>query len=286
MPEVQANGVTLYYESNGEGYPLIWAHEFGGDYRSWEPQVRFFSRRYRVITYNARGYPPSEVPTDEAVYTQDNAIDDLKCLMDALGISEAHIAGLSMGGTLALNFGIKYPHMAKSLVVSSAGTGSNDPEAFRQTVSAFASRMQEGGMEAMRDYAKGPARVQLMRKDPKGWQEFSDQLAEHSPVGSALTFRGVQGGRPPVFALEEQMKALRVPTLIMLGDEDDACIEPSIFMKRCIPGSGLVMLPQSGHPINLEEPDLFNRSVLDFLTAVEAGKWATREPGMIGGSLT
>ncbi len=286
MPELQANGVTLYYESHGDGYPLIWGHEFAGDYRSWEPQVRFFSRRYRVITYNARGYPPSEVPTDKAVYTQDNAVDDMKGVLDALGISEAHIAGLSMGGTLALNFGIKYPHMAKSLVVAAAGTGSNDPAAFRRTVTEFARRMEEGGMEAMREYARGPARVQLMRKDPKGWREFSDQLAEHSPMGSALTFRGVQGGRPPVFALEEQMKALRAPTLIMLGDEDDACIEPSVFMKRCIPSSGLVIFPQSGHPINLEEPDLFNRTVLDFLTAVEAGKWAAHDPGAAAGSLT
>jgi len=286
MPEVKANGVTLYYESNGEGYPLFFAHEFGGDYRSWEPQVRFFSRRYRVITYNARGYPPSEVPTDLAAYTQDNAIDDLKGLMDGLGISKAHIVGLSMGGTLSLSFGIKYPYMAKSLVISSAGTGSDNPEAFRKTIDERARLMEEGGMESMRDYARGPARVQLLRKDPKGWQEFSDQLSEHSPIGSALTFRGVQGGRAPVYTLEEQMKAMMVPTLIMLGDEDDACIEPSVFMKRNIPCSGLVMFPQSGHPINLEEPDLFNRSISDFLTAVEAGKWATFDPGDASGSLT
>ena len=216
MPKVDLNGVGIYYEETGEGFPLVFAHELAGNTESWKAQVSYFSRRYRVITYNARGYPPSEVPTDGSVYTEDNAVDDMKGVLDALGIAEAHIAGLSMGGTLALNFGIKYPHMAKSLVVAAAGTGSNDPAAFRRTVTEFARRMEEGGMEALREYARGPARVQLMRKDPKGWREFSDQLAEHSPMGSALTFRGVQGGRPPVFALEEQMKALQVPTLIML----------------------------------------------------------------------
>lgn len=286
MPTAQVNGINIYYESHGEGYPLVLAHEFAGDYRSWEPQVRFFSRRYRVITYCARGYPPSDVPTDESLYTQEHAVEDLRGLLEFLGIEQAHIGGLSMGGSLAVNFGLAHPEMAKSLIVASAGTGSTDPEGFGRNINERARKMESGGMDAMSDYARGPARVQLMRKDPKGWQEFSEQLMSHSNVGSAMTFRGVQGKRPPIFVLEEKLKALDVPTLIMAGDEDDPCIEPSIFLKRCIPASGLVMFPQSGHAINLEEPDLFNRSVLDFLTAVEAGKWARRDLGAESGSLT
>ena len=286
MPYAEINGVNLYYESTGDGFPLVWSHEFAGDYRSWEPQVRFFSRRYRVITYCARGYPPSDVPGGLDAYSQEQAVDDLRGLLGYLGIKRAHVGGLSMGGNVALNFGLAHPRLARSLVVAGTGTGSDAPISFAGNVAEFAGRLESGGMAAMEDYTRGPARVQLLRKDPKGWREFADQFAEHSATGSALTFRGVQGRRPPIYALEDRLRALDVPTLIMVGDEDDPCIEPAIFTKRSIPGSGLAMIPQSGHAINLEEPDLFNRLVLDFLTAVESESWARRDAGLASGSLT
>ena len=285
MPLAHVNGVDLYYEQHGSGFPLVWSHEFAGDYRSWKPQVQFFSRRYTVITYNARGYPPSDVPDSIDDYTQEQSVEDLKGLLDHLGIEFAHIGGLSMGGNVALNFGLTYPHMARSLVVAGTGSGSTDPEAFRANVNQRADDMRAGGMESMGDYSNSPTRVQLLRKDPLGYEEFRQGLMEHSGLGSALTFSGVQGRRPTIFALEDRMKALDVPTLIMTGDEDDPCIETSVFMKRCIPKSGLAVIPQSGHAINLEEPDLFNRLVFDFLTAVEQGAWATQGAGDQSGNL-
>ena len=285
MPLAPVNGINLYYEEHGEGFPLIWSHEFAGDYRSWKPQVNFFSRRYRVIAYNARGYPPSDVPECIDDYTQQQSVDDLKGLLDHLGIDCAHVGGLSMGGNVALNFGLTYPRTARSLIVAGTGAGSTDTEAFRKNVSQRAGDMRARGMEAMDDYSNSQTRVQLRRKDPLGYEEFRRGLMEHSPLGSALTFSGVQGRRPTIFALEDRMKALDVPTLIMTGDEDEPCIETSVFMKRCIPKSGLAMIPQSGHAINLEEPDLFNRIVLDFLTAVEQGAWATQGDGDESGNL-
>ena len=285
MPLAPVNGIKLYYEEHGSGFPLVFSHEFAGDYRSWNQQVNFFSRRYRVITYNARGYPPSDVPTSIDDYTQAQSVDDLKGLLDYLDIDLAHIAGLSMGGNVALNFGLTYPDMARSLVVAGTGAGSTDPEAFRVNVNSRADAMRAGGMEAMDDYSNSNTRAQLLRKDPLGFEEFRQGLMEHSPIGSALTFAGVQGRRPTIFALEDRMKALRVPTLIMTGDEDEPCIETSVFMKRCIPKSGLAVIPQSGHAINLEEPDLFNRLVFDFLTAVEQGAWAEQGAGDASGNL-
>ncbi|HLF78972.1 MAG TPA: alpha/beta hydrolase [Dehalococcoidia bacterium] len=274
MPSAKVNGVEIAYQESGTGYPLVWCHEFAGSMESWEPQVHFFSRRYRVITYNARGYPPSEVPSDPAAYSQDHAVEDLYGLLKHLGIARAHIGGLSMGGSTTLHFGIRHPEMARSLIIAAAGSGSTNPDEFRATSRALADRLDREGGAGMRDYAMGPSRLQLKRKDPTGWDTFATLLSQHSPLGSAMTMRGVQAGRPPIFAWEEQMKALQVPTLILCGDEDEACIEPSLFMKRHIPYSGLAFFPQSGHPINLEEPDLYNRLCLDFLTAVEAGKWA------------
>ncbi len=285
MPKALINGVNLFYEVHGEGFPLIWSHEFAGDYRSWTPQVRFFSRRYRTITYNARGYPPSDVPSDPEAYSQDQSVEDLCGLLKHLEIEHAHIGGLSMGGNVALNFGLKYPQMAKSLIVAATGSGSTDPEPFRQRIEKLAKRLETEGIEAMTGYMNGPGRAQLRRKDPKGWQESSEHFLEHSNIGSALILRGVLKRRPTIFDLEPKLRALEVPTLIMVGDEDDPCIEPGIAMKRFIPMSGLVVFPQSGHAINIEEPDLFNRLVLDFLTAVEAGKWPKHETGAVQESL-
>ena len=256
---------------------MVWSHEFAGCHDSWEPQVRFFSRRYRVITYAARGYPPSEVPSEPEAYSQDHSVEDLYLLMKHLGIDQAHLGGLSMGGSVVLNFGIAHPQMARSLIVASAGSGSDDRETFLATFQAISDRLLSEGMEAVADeYARGETRVQFLRKDPRGWQEFHKGLASHSALGSALTFRGFQMKRPTVYALEDKLRQLQVPTLIMIGDEDEPCVEPAVFMKRNIPGAGLSVFPQSGHTINLEEPDLFNRTVLDFLTAVEADRWPKR----------
>ena len=285
MPKALIDGVAIYYESHGDGFPLVWSHEFAGDYRSWEDQVRFFSRRYRVITYNARGYPPSDVPDDPDAYSQERSVEDLKGLLDHLGIESAHVGGLSMGGSVALHFGLRYPNIARSLIVAGAGTGSVDPGEFRRTANRLANQMEAGGMQAMSDYAKGPVRVQLMAKDPMGWERFNSQFLSHSSAGSFRTFRGFQAKRAPIFDHEPELRALDVPTLILLGDEDDPCIEPGVFMKRRIRRSGMAVFPKSGHAINLEEPDLFNRTVGDFLSAVETNSWPERLVGAEAGRL-
>ncbi len=272
MPSFSADGVNIYYEITGRGFPLVWCHEFAGNYESWEPQARYFSRRYQVITYSARGYPPSDVPEDPAAYSQDQAVEDLHRLLRHLGIEQAYIGGLSMGGTTALNFGIAHPDIAKALIIASAGAGSDNAEEFRQSGDALITRFGIEGMEAVAcDYARGETRLQFLRKDPRGWEEFHRGLASHSALGSALTYQGVQLIRPTVYALEEKLRGLSMPVLVMIGDEDDPCVETAVFMKRAIPAAGLTMFPQSGHTINLEEPDLFNRAVSDFLTAVEGG---------------
>ncbi len=282
MPnKAPVNGIELYYEEAGSGYPLIFCHEFAGDLRSWEPQVRHFSRHYRVITYNARGYPPSDVPNDVSAYSQMQAVEDIVGLMQHLQLAHAHLVGLSMGGYAVLHLGLNYPNLARSLVVAGCGYGSvsEDRTKFQQDVEQTAQRIENDGIAAMAAmYSRGPTRVQFSDKDQRGWQEFADQLAEHSAVGAAMTFRGVQGQRPSVYELGDQMRQMTVPTLIVTGDEDEPCLEPGLFMKRAIPGSGLVVIPKSGHTINLEEPDAFNRVISEFLTLVEADKWGLRNP--------
>src|SRR5262245_38128189 len=169
MPHLTTDdNVKLYYEDSGSGIPIVFVHEFAGDYRAWESQVRHFARCYRCITYNARGYPPSDVPAEGERYSQDRARDDIRAVLDALKIDKAHIVGLSMGGFAALHFGFTYPQRARSLVVAGCGYGAapNQRQQFAAEAEAAARRFEEASMaKAAEAYALGPTRVQFQNKD-------------------------------------------------------------------------------------------------------------------------
>lgn len=288
MPKLTtSDGVSLHYEEAGSGTPLVFVHEFAGDGRSWEPQMRFFSRRYRCIAYNARGYPPSDVP-EHGYYSQDLAREDLRAVVEHADAGPAHIVGLSMGGFAALHFGLHHASHALSLVVAGCGYGAEKDrrEQFKVETESTAQLIESGSGGAFADtYGTGPTRVQFQNKDPRGWQEFRDQLAEHSLLGAAGTMRGVQKERPSLFDLEQQMRELQVPTLLLTGDEDEPCLLPNIFMKRCIPSAALEVMPNAGHTINLEDPERFNTAVASFLAQVEAGRWPSRDPRSTGDSI-
>jgi pimeloyl-ACP methyl ester carboxylesterase len=282
MPHLTTDdGIKLHYEEVGRGIPIIFVHEFAGDTRSYEMQLRYFGQRYRCIAYNARGYPPSDVPENGALYSQERARDDIRAVLDALKIDQAHIVGLSMGGFAALHFGFTYRDRARSLVIAGCGYGAApDKRAqFAAEAEAAAKGFEQTGMaKAAEAYALGPTRVQFQNKDPRGWQQFADQLAEHSTEGSARTMRGVQARRPSLFDLVDKMGTITAPTLIMTGDEDWPCLEPGLLMKRTIPTAALVVMPNAGHTINLEDPMAFNQHIADFLHTVDVGAWRKRDP--------
>jgi pimeloyl-ACP methyl ester carboxylesterase len=266
----------------------VFVHEFGGSHRSWEPQMRFFSRRHRCIAFAARGYPPSDVPEDVEKYSQLRAVHDIVAVLDAAGIERAHVVGLSMGGFATLHLGLEFPQRAISLTVAGAGYGAEKQfEDYFRTVSLEVANQfeQQGSKRFAQTYSLGASRVQFQNKDPRGWREFADILAEHSSIGAANTMRGVQARRPSIYDLEARLKTMAVPTLVMVGDEDDHCLQPGIFMKRVIPACGLVVLPKTGHTLNLEEPDLFNRFVDDFIKLAEAGRWLPRDPRAIAAQI-
>jgi pimeloyl-ACP methyl ester carboxylesterase len=268
---------------------VLFIHEFAGDHRSWEPQVRAFSRRYRCVTYAARGYPPSDVPGDVASYSQDLAVTDAIAVLDHLGIDRAHVVGLSMGGFTSLHLALRCPDRARSAVVAGVGYGAHPDVrgSFRREAEAIASAFDaEGAASFAPRYAEGPARVQFQNKDRRGWEEFAGQLAEHSSVGAANTMRGVQRGRPSLYDLRDDLARVQVPMLLLVGDEDEGCLDANLMLKRTMPSAGLAVLPRTGHASNLEEPELFNRLVGDFLATVDAGRWAPRDPRSISTSAT
>jgi pimeloyl-ACP methyl ester carboxylesterase len=275
------DGLRLHVEEVGAGTPILFIHEFGGNHQSWEPQVRFFSRRHRCITYAARGYPPSDVPTELDAYSQIKAVEDALAVLDGLGIEKAHIVGLSMGGFATLHFGLRAPQRALSLTIAGAGYGceKEHEEHFRGVSREVAEKYETIGAAAFaKIYAVGASRVQFQNKDPHGWAEFAARLATHSSQGAALTMRGVQARRPSFYDLEPELKALDVPALVMAGDEDDHCLQPGIYLKKTIPACGLIVFPKTGHTLNLEEPSLFNLHLAEFIAQVEAGQWHRRDP--------
>ena len=281
MPHAQAkDGTRLHYEEAGRGTPLVFVHEFAGDHRSWEPQMRFFSRYFRCVAFAARGFPPSDVPEDGERYSQAHARDDVIAVLEHLKIDRAHVVGLSMGGFAALHVGIAYPERARSLVIAGCGYGAepDKKEKFRAECEAAASSFLNDWSQAAKKYALGPTRVQFQNKDPRGWAEFAEQLAAGSALGHALTMRGVQMRRPSLYELVDDLKKIDVPALIVTGDEDDPCLEPALLLKRNIATAGLVVLPFSGHTINIEEPEAFNRALFEFFMRVDQGRAARRDP--------
>jgi pimeloyl-ACP methyl ester carboxylesterase len=279
MPHITAReGVRLYYEEAGSGSAVVFVHEYAGDYRSWEAQMRYFSRAHRCVSYSQRGYPPSDVPEQAARYGQDIARDDVLALMDALGIDKAHVVGHSMGAYTALHVGMQAPVRCLSVVAAGCGWGST-PDANKReemkTLAAETGKMfaEEGIKSASAKYADAPMRQALKNKDPRGYAELAAMLAEHSALGHAQTMFNLQLKRPTLWEMEAGLKKFVVPLLVIVGDEDDLCIDGSVFLKRTAPTAGLLIVPRTGHNIPTEEPAAFNAALADLFAAAEAGRW-------------
>jgi len=276
MPKLKVSDVELYYEETGSGFPVIFCHEFAGDYRNWEPQVRHFARRYRVITYNYRGYKPSDIPTDPASYSQDILVADMRALMQRLSIPQAHIVGIATGGNVALNFAIAHPEMTKSAIVAGAGAGTVRREGWLANGAKMAAGMRTIGAEAIaQSIDKAPQRQALRIKDPRAWDEFMAIIRDLNPEGAALSMLHVLQTRKPITDLKEEIAKLVMPVLVMVGDQDTPAWEPMLFLHQQLKHGGLAVLPVTGHTLPVEEPELFNLLVDQFLSAVDSGRWGT-----------
>ena len=283
-----SDGVRLYAEATGSGLPVLFIHEFAADHRTWSGQVDALSGEFRCITYASRGYPPSEVPPEQERYNYLRQADDAIDVLDAFGVARAHVVGLSMGGFCALQLGLRYPDRVSSLLVASAGSGANPRgrAAFLAETQQMAAALRADGMAAVgARQALGPSRIQLRRKNRAAWDEFAGQLAGHCAEGMALTVTGIQRSRPSLYDIADQLAGITAPTLVVNGDEDEACLEPGLLLKRTIPTAGLVVVPNSGHALNLEEPELFTDLIRALVGAAEAGTWPTRDPRSLSASM-
>ena len=285
MPYATASdNVRLYYEEAGSGTPILFLHEFAADHTNWEPQMRYFSRGHRCIAYAARGYTPSDVPQSPEAYTYRHFYMDALAVLDHLNIEKAHFIGLSMGSYSSLHASLNAPARMLSMTLAGVGSGSSldKLDAFREQCRATAAEFEKlGSVEVAKVTREAPGRIPFLVKDPRGHADFYAALARHDAKGSANTMRRFQGGRPSIYTLAEAMRKVPTPALIICGDEDDGCVEPSLFLKKHLPASGLALFPKSGHVLNLEEPALFNATVERFIALVEAGRWGARDPRSI-----
>lgn len=282
MPYVSAlDGTELYYEEAGAGTAVVFVHEFAGDYRTWEPQMRYFSRAHRCITFSARGYPPSDIPTDPARYDQDIARGDVIALMDALEVDKAHIVGHSMGAYTALHVGIHDPGRCLSVAAIGCGWGSNPGErdASTKLCESIAELFRTKPIEqAAEEYAHFAMRLTYKAKDPRGFAEFTRMLAEHSGIGSALTMLNLQLKRPTLWELEDRLKSFALPLLVIVGDEDAPCIDGSLYLKRAVPTAALHIIARAGHTVTSEEPAAINASLEQLFLASESDRWMAHKP--------
>ncbi|HZR76833.1 alpha/beta hydrolase [Bradyrhizobium sp.] len=282
MPYAVANDkVKLHFEEAGSGTPILFLHEFAADHTNWEPQMRYFSRGHRCIAYSARGYTPSDVPASAEDYSYRHFYTDALAVLDHLNIAKAHFVGLSMGSYSSLQVALNAPERMLSMTLAGVGSGSSieNLDTFRKTCRETADQFDRiGSIEVAKVTREAPGRIPFLVKDPRGHADFYAALARHDSRGSANTMRGFQGGRPSIYTLAEEISRATTPALIICGDEDDACVEPSLFLKKQLPASGLTFFPKSGHVLNLEEPSLFNGSVERFIALVEAGRWGVRDP--------
>jgi pimeloyl-ACP methyl ester carboxylesterase len=287
MPHAVVNGVKLHFEETGPAAapPILFLHEYGGDHRSWESQMRHLGRNWRCVTFSNRGYPGSDTPADAAFYGQDIANRDAIAILDHLKINRAHVVGLSMGGYTALNLAAKFSARIISCVAAGAGSGSvmTQRAQFIEESIVKADEMDRRGVVDAVAMGHAPTRIQLQNKDPRGWQEFVGHLSQHDAKAAAQTLRQVQAKRPSLYEMERELVAVSAPVLLLVGDEDEPCLDVNLWMKRLMKTARLAMLPAAGHAINLEEPALFNQLVEQFLNQVDRGTWQPRDDRAIPG---
>lgn len=277
MPHASVNGISLYYEETGQGDAIVFAHEFSDDCRSFTGQVAHFAPRHRCVVYNARGFAPSEAPEALDAYSQEQSVEDMAGLMHHLGIEAAHVVGISMGSMTTLHFGLRHPELARTLVICGTGPGdtARAKARFEAELEELITDVETRGWPGIaEDYGLTDDRMRLRDKNPAAYAAFRERLAMRAVNGPLQTLRRTVTGRPLLADLATQLSGMEVPTLILTGDEDHVCIDTSLYLKRLLPAAGLSIVPGTGHAVNVEEPELFNRTLDSFFDAVEAGRWS------------
>ena len=260
----QVNGTLLYYETAGSGHPLVLIHGFSLNHRMWDDQFEPFAQHYRVIRYDVRGFGRSAMPTDRN-YAH---ADDLKGLLEHLGVDHAHILGLSMGGGISLHFAEKYPEATDSLIPVSSVAGIYE---WSQTWSTdgigapMRAKAKESGIKAANELLKLQPVFALAMERPEAVAPLLEILDDF-PGWHWVKDDPLHSADPPA---QESLEKITAPTLVIFGDRESPRMhENAATLQRRIPNARTVVLPGVGYMGNIEVPGLFNQTVLGFLSEV------------------
>lgn len=275
MPDILANDIRIHCEERGSGLAMVWAHGLCGTLHGWDETMAFFQDRYRVIAYDARGHGRSEVPDWPEAYSQDIMVQDMRGVMDALGIAQAIVGGHSMGSNVTLNFALRYPERCLGLIPVSIGSGSSDLRWWQEWFGKLADLAEQKGMAAFLEEMKKLPAWATAFAHPQIGKRVSQEVLNSSSRGIAYTIRGVQMKRLTIFQLESRLQELQVETLVVLGELDTPVVECSRFMAQHIPRATLELIPAAGHFTHLEAPERFLPVVDRFVAQLAAGRPAT-----------
>ena len=251
MATARVNGIEIDYEDGGQGPAVLLSHGYSATGRMWAPQRPALTPHYRLITWDMRGHGQTESPADPTRYSEALTVEDMRGLLAHLKIARAVIGGLSLGGYMSLAFHRRYPEMVRALVICDSGPGYRNAEAraaWNARAHERAADLEARGLDALASSSR----------------EMQEAMRHHrSAQGLAHAARGMlaqEGG-----SVIESLPDIRVPTLVILGDRDTPFIAPCEYMAKKIPGARLEVIKDAGHSSNLDQPDAFNRVLLDFL---------------------
>ncbi|MBI4285070.1 MAG: alpha/beta fold hydrolase [Chloroflexi bacterium] len=257
MPKTTLNGIGIYYEVHGKGFPVLFTHGFAGGTWVWHPQIPVLSEKYQLIIWDARGHGQSDSPPAESQYSADILVGDVYHLLQHLNIKKAVIGGLSMGGYLSLRFYMQHPEMVTALVLMDTGPGYRNPDhmaEWNRELGRRASLLETKGIAA---FADDPSTVMLNTYTPR------HQMLRQNPVGLAHMARQVVGQHDTL--VHASLTGVKVPTLVLVGDRDTPFLKSSEYMARTIAGAEHIVIPNAGHASNIDNAPVFNQSVLSFL---------------------
>jgi pimeloyl-ACP methyl ester carboxylesterase len=253
MPYVERDGVRVWFEEHGRGAAVLLTHGYGATSRMWEPQWQGLGERFRLIAWDLRGHGRSDAPEDASLYSEAAAVGDMAAILDACGVADAVVGGLSLGGYLSLAFHLAHPGCTRALMLFDTGPGYRKEEGRRRwnaMTEELARGLAERGLAAL----GGGAEV---------------RIGEHRSVhGLVLAARGILAQRDA--RVIESLPAIEVPTLVLWGERDEAFVKPGEYMAGKIPGATRVVLPNAGHAANLDQPQAFNAAVTSFVESVPA----------------
>ena len=272
MPYVRTDDrVKLYYEEHGEGTPLVLAYGIGGNADLWDTNRDALGAHHRLVLWEPRGHARSDSPDDPAKYSFPRWAFDLKAVLDHLGISKAHVGGLSLGAGIATRFTLRFPRRVRSLLVTNSSSAAGLPLPVDHIVMRAQSIKVtlEQGMDAMADFAmaSNPNVRARLALDPNAKDEFYAYYRRLTPIGYANALRALLA----MDHITDQLSMIRVPTLLIGGDRDPS-LEPMKVMRKKIRGSKLIVLSPASHFANRDQPEAWNRAALEFLGKVDGGK--------------